>query len=41
MYNCKIKELYNPFKIRKGERVLNIEKYVEILNDNVIYFNPV
>lgn len=38
MYNCKIKELRNPFKMRKGETIVDIEKYVEMLKRYNIVF---
>ena len=38
MYNCKIKELSNPFKMRKGETIVDIEKYVEMLKRHNIVF---
>lgn len=38
MYNYKIKELSNPFKMRKGETIVDIEKYVEMLKQHNIIF---
>ena len=38
MYNWKIKELSNPFKMRKGETIVDIEKYLEMLKRHNIIF---
>lgn len=38
MDNCKIKELSNPFKMRNGETIVDIEKYVEMLKRHNIVF---
>ena len=31
MYEWKPKDLNNPFKMRKGERIVDLEKYVGLL----------
>ena len=38
MYEWKPKDLNNPFKMRKGERVVDLEKYVGLLKKNNIPF---
>ena len=38
MYNLKLKELGNPFKMREGEKIIDIEKYVEMLKEHNITF---
>lgn len=38
MYNWKAKDLGNPFKMREGEVIVDIEKYVEMLKRHNIVF---
>lgn len=38
MYDLKVKDLRNPFKMRKGETIVEIEKYIHILKQNNIIF---
>lgn len=38
MYYLKLKDLRNPFKMRKGETIIDIEKYVDMLKQNNIIF---
>ena len=38
MYEWKPKDLNDPFKMRKGERIIDLEKYIGLLNKNNIYF---
>lgn len=38
MYNLKLRDLRNPFKMRNGETIIDIEKYVDILKQNKIIF---
>lgn len=38
MYNLKLKDLSNPFKMRNGETIVDIEKYVDMLKQNNIMF---
>ena len=41
MYEWKPKDLNNPFKMRKGERIVDLEKYVGLLKKNNIPFEEV
>ena len=34
----KLRDLRNPFKMRKGETIVDIEKYVDMLKQNNIIF---
>ena len=36
MHKCY--EIDNPFKMRKGERIVDLDRYVEALNENNISF---
>lgn len=38
MYDLKLKDLRNPFKMRKGETIVDIEKYIHMLKQNNIIF---
>ncbi len=38
MYEWKPKDLNNPFKMRKGERIVDLEKYEGLLKKNNIFF---
>ena len=38
MYEWKPKDLNDPFKMRKGEIIIDLEKYIGLLNKNNIYF---
>lgn len=38
MYEWKPKDLNDPFKMRKGERIIDLEKYVRLLKKNNISF---
>lgn len=38
MYEWKPKDLNNPFEMRKGESIVDLEKYVGLLNKNNIPF---
>lgn len=38
MYDLKVKDLRNPFKMRKGETIVDIEKYIHMLKQNNIIF---
>lgn len=38
MYKWKPNDLNDPFKMRKGEKILNLERYVELLKKNNISF---
>lgn len=38
MYEWKTKDLNDPFEMRKGERIVDLEKYVGLLKKNNIPF---
>lgn len=38
MYNWKPHDINNPFKTRKGERIVDLNKYIKVLNENNIPF---
>lgn len=38
MLNFKLKDINNPFKMRKGETIVNLDKFVENLKENNIPF---
>ena len=36
MYKWKPHDINNPFKTRQGEKIINLDKYVEVLKENNI-----
>lgn len=38
MLNFKLKDINNPFEMRKGETIGDLDKYVETLKENNISF---
>ena len=38
MLDFKLKDINNPFEMRKGERIGDLDKYVEVLKENNIPF---
>lgn len=38
MLNFKLKDINNPFEMRKGETIGDLDKYVEALRENNISF---
>lgn len=38
MLNFKLKDINNPFEMRKGETIGDLDKYVEALKENNISF---
>ena len=39
MYKWKPHDINNPFKTRQGEKIINLDRYVEVLNENNIPFS--
>lgn len=38
MHKLKLKDINNPFKMRQGETISNLDRYVEMLKENNITF---
>ena len=38
MHKLKLKDINNPFKMNPGERIIDLDRYVEVLNENNITF---
>ena len=38
MYKWKLKDLNDPFKMRKGKRIINLDNYIKLLEKNNIHF---
>ncbi|WP_368263416.1 hypothetical protein [Clostridium disporicum] len=38
MHKLKLKDINNPFKMRQGEKIINLDRYVEMLKENNITF---
>ena len=38
MLNFKLKDINNPFEMRKGETIVDLDRYVEVLKENNISF---
>lgn len=39
MYKQKPHDINNPFKTRQGEKIINLDRYVEVLKENNIPFS--
>lgn len=39
MLNFKLKDINNPFEMRKGETIVDLDRYVEVLKENNIPFS--
>lgn len=39
MYKWKPHDINNPFKTRQGEKIVDLDKYVEVLKENNIPFS--
>ena len=39
MYKWKPHDINNPFKTRQGEKIINLDRYVEVLKENNIPFS--
>lgn len=38
MLNFKLKDINNPFEMRQGETIVDLDRYVEVLKENNISF---
>ena len=38
MLNFKLKDINNPFEMRQGETIVDLDRYVEVLKENNIPF---
>ena len=38
MHKLKLKNINNPFEMRQGEKIINLDRYVEMLKENNIPF---
>ena len=38
MLDFKLKDINNPFKIRPGERIVDLDRYVQVLKESKIPF---
>ena len=38
MLDLKLKNINNPFEMRQGEKIVNLDRYVEVLKENNIPF---
>lgn len=38
MHKLKLKDINNPFKMRQGEKIINLDRYVEMLKENNISY---
>lgn len=38
MLDFKLKDINNPFEMRKGETIIDLDKYIEVLKENKISF---
>lgn len=38
MYKLKLKDINNPFKTRQGVKIVDLDRYVEVLKENNIPF---
>ncbi len=38
MHKLKLKNINNPFEMRQGEKIVDLDRYVEVLKENNISF---
>ncbi|SCJ99186.1 Uncharacterised protein [uncultured Clostridium sp.] len=38
MHKLKLKNINNPFEMRQGEKIVDLDRYVEVLKENNITF---
>ena len=38
MHKLKLKNINNPFEMRQGEKIVDLDKYVEVLKENNISY---